>query len=159
MCCRVWQRLSTPSCFCGGGRSRSCQYGSQYGFSVSSIRGGGCHRAGGDPVLSFPPHVQGGWGFLCCLLLKENKKPNERGLPSLRQNIVSMRFNPLSLGAPTPEKYDTCSIQWSNCWECSQHRLWGQPVHWSWQSLWADGCNNFALCGCHCFYPPNSPGR
>lgn len=159
MWCRVWQRLSTPSCFCGGGRSRSCQYGSQYGFSASSIRGGGCHRAGGDPVLSFPPHVQGGWGFLCCLLLKENKKPNERGLPSLRQNIVSVRFNPLSLGAPTPEKHDTCSIQWSSCWEYSQHRLWGQPVYWSWQSLWTDGCNNFVLCGCHCFYPPNSPGR
>lgn len=49
------------------------------------IGGGGCHRAGCDPMLSFPQHIPGGRGFLCCLLLEENKKPDERGLLSLSE--------------------------------------------------------------------------
>lgn len=51
-------------------------------FQLLAVRGGGWHRAVGDPMLSFPQHVQGGRGFLCCLLLEETKKPNESSLLS-----------------------------------------------------------------------------
>lgn len=151
MWCRVWQHLSTPSCcFCGGGRSRGFQYGSQYGFSASSHQGRRLSQSRVWSHAQFSPAFS--WKKIRNLM-------KEIYFLSLRQNIVSTRFNPLSLGAPIQEKHDTCSIQQGSCWECSQHHVWGQPTCWSWQSLWTDGCNNFALCGCRCFYPSNSLGR
>lgn len=109
-------------------------------------------------MLSFPQHVQGGRGFFCCLLLEETKKPNERGWLS-------------------EAEYSQYEVQPSEPWGIYTREAW--PVlHPTGQLLellsapclgaayvlkltvpWTDGCNNFVLCGCRCFYPPNFPGR